>query len=822
MTGTPGTTRRPAIEALHLTVLAGFVVAQPLYDVLQRNAEFFVAYRATWRDVALVIGLASVIVPLALIGLVGAAGLFGRAARAWAVNILVACLTAVLALEILRHFADWPTALSFAAAGAAGIGFAWAYRRTHVLGTFLTMLGPAPLLFPVLFLMRPAIWALAVPRAVETDAAVTVERPVPIVLMVFDQLPLASLLGPDGQLDAQLYPGFAELAANATWFRAATATANSTQFSLPAILSGTNPRPGGLPTARYYPRTLFTMLARSYRFDVIEPITMLCPERLCGATGLAFAGRLVSYAGDLAVVLAHLVVPPRLSSGLPSLETKWNGFIQGQNWHSRWVGARDSDRREIARRFVESISADDPVNTLYFLHDLLPHEPFVYAPSGQMLGREDMPVGLGEGEIWGAEPWLVTESYRRHLLQVAYVDSIVRQVIGRLRAIGRFDDALIVVTADHGAAFEPGLPFKGISSETLHAIVSVPLFVKRPHQHEAAISDRNVEGIDVVPTIADVLGVRVPWTINGMSAFHTTAPARRGKRLFTGGRWLEYAPELLRDLNRTVARRIELFGAGPDFSSVPRTSPFREVIGRRTSEFTIESRKVQAGLDAPGALAFADVQPESGFVPAQLTGWIAGTSEPRVPLAVALNGTIAATTWTYGRRWWALLDLSAFRRGQNDLQVYIIEKRGPEPALRQVYALPHAPDLNLVTRDAANSGVGQSGLYDVETSGDHAFRWTNGSATLTVPLTTLRTPVALDVTLAMVGEPGRQLAIKYGPCVLFAAHVSPGRWDRSFDLRGCPRPSGAAVIEIGSDTTTPAGPGDTRRLGVAVQSVKLR
>ena len=52
-------------------------------------------------------------------------------------------------------------------------------------------------------------------------------------------------------------------------------------------------------------------------------------------------------------------------------------------------------------------------------------------------------------------------------------------------------------------------------------ILSVPLIIKAPYQKKGQVSDRYVETIDIVPTIADILEVRVPWPTDGMSAMGT-------------------------------------------------------------------------------------------------------------------------------------------------------------------------------------------------------------------------------------------------------------------------------------------------------------
>ena len=45
-----------------------------------------------------------------------------------------------------------------------------------------------------------------------------------------------------------------------------------------------------------------------------------------------------------------------------------------------------------------------------------------------------------------------------------------------------------------------------------------PLIVKAPGQTDARIDDSNMQTIDIVPTIADLVGVDIPWDVDGLAA----------------------------------------------------------------------------------------------------------------------------------------------------------------------------------------------------------------------------------------------------------------------------------------------------------------
>ena len=75
---------------------------------------------------------------------------------------------------------------------------------------------------------------------------------------------------------------------------------------------------------------LFTALGAAYRHEVIEPITHLCPERLCerrrGAGVRSGSDPLL----DASMVYLHIVLPWDLRALLPPLTQDWKNFVQGR------------------------------------------------------------------------------------------------------------------------------------------------------------------------------------------------------------------------------------------------------------------------------------------------------------------------------------------------------------------------------------------------------------------------------------------------------------------------------------------------------------
>jgi len=119
---------------------------------------------------------------------------------------------------------------------------------------------------------------------------------------------------------------------------------------------------------------------------------------------------------------------------------------------------------------------------------------------------------------------LIQQAYQAHLLQVGFVDRLIGSLIERLEETGLLDPSLIIITADHGVSFKTGGLLRPLTQDNYTDIIGVPLFVKLPHQKRGEVSDVNVQGEDLLPTIADVLQLELPWAI---SERHTIKPNRR-------------------------------------------------------------------------------------------------------------------------------------------------------------------------------------------------------------------------------------------------------------------------------------------------------
>jgi hypothetical protein len=659
--------------ALHLGGLWALAFAQPLLDLLGRNAEFFVARGSTTGDILLLAFGYAVLPPLVGAGVVWALGRV-RPELGWgAMLVLVALIVAALLLPPAGD-ALGGSAVGIPIALLVGAGAAVLYARAAGVRSFLTVLSPAPLIVLLLFLVVSPVRGLLFPSEAGGAVVGPSRSTVPIVHVVLDELPQSTVADPDGRIDAELFPNFAQLARESTWYRNATTVNDSTSAAVPAQLTGEQPQAGSLPTTRDHPRSLFTLFERSHELTVVEPITDLCPARLCDEVRPGTIDRLRSLESDLEVVVQHLLLPADLRDGLPAVDRVWEGFETGSVADAGELQRGANLRRDVLARLdrddaaagferaIASLGRQGSRPPLLFVHSTLPHGPWRYLPDGRQYPIEDKDyLGLA-ADGWIGPQWQVDQGFQRHVLQVQYVDRLLGRLLDALRAHGLFDDAVIVVTADHGASFVTGQPRRPANRANVGAIAPVPFFVKLPGQREGRVDDRAVRTIDVLPTIAKAAGVRLPWKADGVPADEREVDSAAPIDVSHMGE-----PVLTEALSSVLAKRRarEVVEARLLRNGVYAIGPRPELIGRR----------VAARSGGP-EVTVDDTAP---VLPSFVSGQAEGL-ERDTELAVAVNGRVEATTRVYrdgGRSIFAaLVPPSSMREGANAISVFEVLSGG--------------------------------------------------------------------------------------------------------------------------------------------------
>ena len=233
-----------------------------------------------------------------------------------------------------------------------------------------------------------------------------------------------------------------------------------------------------------------------------------------------------------------------LASGIPTLATVLRSagyrtaavtgggqldpvFGLGQGF-DRYVVANSKKLARALPRALRWLRRNDRDPVFLFLHTYEVHHPY-QAPKLLPLFETDyrgtLPattsvelleeINRGERTLDAADLAHIIHTYDAGIRSM---DRALGMLFDRLRNMGRYDDALIVVTSDHGEEFgEHGMV--GWHSHTLHReLLRVPLLLKLPQSvGGGARIGTPVRSIDIAPTILAAVGIEPPSSFAGVN-----------------------------------------------------------------------------------------------------------------------------------------------------------------------------------------------------------------------------------------------------------------------------------------------------------------
>lgn len=681
--------RREGRCFVEILALCGFAVAQPVLGSFGDSPETFVAADASAGTI-MAFGVAVVLVPaLAVWAVVAMTGLVGARVRQVAQSAAVGLLVGLFVLWSSREVPAGPAWL-VSAAVAAGLVAAVVYERFNPARLYLVFASAGPVAFLGIFLAFSPVANLVFPPEPASASASAEPGQPSVVMVVLDELPTMSLLDGDNRIDAELFPNFARFADDATFYRNNTTVATFTVIAVPALLTGRIPTEQAAVSDDYV-QNLFTVLGNSHRLNVHEPLTSLCPRSLCDQSSDARAiGSLGPLAWDLwsDMVRSSAEAPVRERVGEDTVERSFDEF--GEALEPMLAGRVDQ-----IDRFLASLEPEGARPVFDFAHLLFPHVPWDRVPSGRQYDASPNPLGLLHPQ-WTSET-SGQLGRQRHLLQLQYTDWQVGRVLDRLAELDRYDDSYVILAADHGLSFRDQALWRGVSPENAEELLWVPLLIKAPGQTEGRSTDLNSQTIDLVPTMADAMGIRMGWQVDGRSILAGAPRPARDKRFVPDTEQSSLEP----DEGETYATVDGVQGlrnmlAAPPASAVPsddplalyRLPPHLDLTGRAVADLPRGSPADWKARLVDGE-RYDKVDLGAGTLPVYVSGIVQEADTEQRDVVVAVNGVIGG----WGRlevndvgetQFGVLVPESFLRPGTNTVEVFAMEGPPGTVALRPV------------------------------------------------------------------------------------------------------------------------------------------
>jgi hypothetical protein len=466
------------------------------------------------------------------------------------------------------------------------------------------------------------------------EPAVEADPTTPVVLIILDELPNSTLMNADQEIDANRFPNIARFGSTSTWYRDHAAAGDFTAWAVPPILTGNHSDAQILPTSRAQPHNIFNLLGPGRKVHDHEEVTELCSRKICpdGHQGEA---------------------PDEIDSG---------EFVKAK--------FKLIDIPEI-KQWISTMPAGG--RTLSVFHLILPHEPLQYLPKGQKYPGGPLYFTVPRNHTaWSISDAGISLVQQRHLMQAGYADRIVGRVMKKIRSNGAWDRSMVVLTADHGDSFGNGQPRRDAGPGNIAATLNPPLMIKYPGQQVGEISRKATQAIDIVPTIAEVLGVKDMYPTDGVPIDQLSDD----REMFANKYEMEKINFSTSDIRAERPGLLKTSERRLGSNGLWKLGPKAGLIGTRPGR-TARLNGATVAIDTPERLA--DYRPNPGKVPSLVSGVLTGVPANRV-VAMAVNGRITGTARTFryegALRFGTMVPPSALVSGANGTAVFMVDPTG--------------------------------------------------------------------------------------------------------------------------------------------------
>jgi arylsulfatase A-like enzyme len=299
----------------------------------------------------------------------------------------------------------------------------------------------------------------------------------------------------------------------------------------------------------------------------------------------------------------------------------------------------DDDRRSklvgadvVVDAALELLRSRRGLATFLYVHTMDPHVPYAPPPPFDRMFEphptDEHPARDPRTDY--KEPLDRERMIGQYDGDIAFGDREFGRFVRELKAAGLYEDALVVFLSDHGEEFlDHGRWLHGRS--LFDELIRVPLVVKLPgHRGAGTRVAEQVQGLDVVPTVLEAMGVPLPADLGGQPLQRTLAGGAKPRPALAeishrgfvahgvrtdGDKYVRrFSPdddELYFDLRRdpkektSVAadhsRRVRLLQAQAEAGMSP--NPFRYVLqaaGRSAFALTLETKGWLEAVEATG------------------------------------------------------------------------------------------------------------------------------------------------------------------------------------------------------------------------------
>jgi hypothetical protein len=502
-----------ANNASWLVAVAILAVAIPASDKIARNQVFFAAHGVppyAW----IVVLVASLVVCwlvfagiLALLRRLLPTRWFDIAASAFMLLIGWFFIGNVLARTLLSFSPGLAVVAGLVLAAVLTL-----VARRVAMGTILLAFAAVAAAVPLVGVILGGSQQVASTSVTFSDQA---NRP-NVLWVVADELSYPAAFEQDGTV-RPAFTNLAELASQSTTYTHAYGVANYTDFAVPSMLNGISDVAAQGVDRMQQVRSgigVVPALASQYNVAMQSPIYSFdCDTTACAASGAGNEGllsRYLGFAADTAAIAGRSSLAGPFADWFPSLDGKWRDYWSSGDEFGSSV-EQVTDQAMIDR--INAVSTSDRP-FFGFWHTVRTHAPWVVDGSGKQIFPFRVPIVPGAHMVGAEADETYTTEDLKYLERRLWTQSVLdfdRQlgrVIDDLKATGRYDNTMIIVTADHGATMtdHSDRRFGDTLVQRWSEVAHVPLMVKMPGQTTPQIVTEPRATAQIMSTVVSTAG----------------------------------------------------------------------------------------------------------------------------------------------------------------------------------------------------------------------------------------------------------------------------------------------------------------------------
>ena len=316
-----------------------------------------------------------------------------------------------------------------------------------------------------------------------------------IMWIVSDELQYPLVFDKAGAIRPE-FPNLKALQANSTTYTHAYSAANYTDYAVPSMLTGISDIAAEGPERMQEVRAnigIVPSLAAEYSVVMESPIYRFeCDSTECATIGSAKDSNVVSkyagFAADAAAIAGRTALAHPFSAVFPSLDGKWRDFWAGGDEFGDNAEGNSVSKAIEGLRKAEQAAPGAPI--FGFWHTIRTHAPWNVDRDGKEIYPARLPI-VDDAHMVGSNkegnystPELQSIERRLYANSAIDFDRQLGLLVAELKATGRYDNTIIVVTSDHGATISVRADrrFGDSLAQRWAEVAHVPLMVKDPNQ----------------------------------------------------------------------------------------------------------------------------------------------------------------------------------------------------------------------------------------------------------------------------------------------------------------------------------------------------